>query len=180
MTYLDLLDIEPQVAAGLASILETATGITAISTYDTSAKTTPRIEVAINLGAVTKHLGFDGDGNPLPDSWEATFRFSVVTARLKSQSPSTIRAKIRLACLAFQQLFTTDSLPNHEIPILWEAGTSEGISESDDEDVAEMMYSGQIHIRPEVLATVSDALTYLRPDGASIFRPDGASLYLQP
>lgn len=156
-TYLDVFTIEPNVAAGLASIVATATGLTTYSAFDEGDKSTPRAEVIVELGAHTQHFGNDGLGSLVPDAWEAQVVVRIYTDRSKSAqsaAQSINRAKVRLAMQPFRGLFTETVLPYHQIPYLWEQGTTESVSEEEDVDMSELFFSGEIHIRPDVLATV--------------------------
>lgn len=153
-TFQDVFNIEPNVAASLKTIIGAATGVTVLTAYEDTDKATPRIELRIELGPNLKHWGIDGNGNQKPDAWEARFTFRIVTNRKKpAQSQPAIRAKIRTA-LTDSTLFPSEAMPYHAVPYFFEEGSIQEVETEEDVDSSEMQYSGQIHIRPDVLATV--------------------------
>jgi hypothetical protein len=142
----DLFQIEDAVESAVSQFLE-ASEIPADLLNSKDLLKTPRVEVVLQVGAVTGHRAFY-NAKVVHDAWEGILIFRVVTNRQKNgELHKQILGLIRYLIQPAFGNFNLANLPLHSVSVVSEAGTTLKTEDEPGRDISEMHVKVIVSIR---------------------------------
>lgn len=161
----ELYQIEKHVEQGLASILESKTGVECFNSFSTKTLTTPRIEVSCQLGGATGHEALayiDGTTRQVHDAWDATLVVTYITGVAErgasAAQHSSVRGLLRYVMATWRGLFTEEAFPYHCVGLPVETGSNVSVNNEANagEDTSEITWASPVNIRADAWPDSSD------------------------
>lgn len=147
--YETIYDLEGAIEPACKTVLE-AFGCFAFCQFEDADLPAERVDIQLRVGTQREHKSkIAGGVNWVRDSWNATLVFEIGTKRQRGipGAHGRMRARVRMACEYFQDRFTAELLPYHNLVSITQQETDPQVREEDDLDISALHYSVVIGVR---------------------------------